>query len=62
MLGDTRKLVITPERFAYFATDDRAAGGITTTEMAIDGQTIDLSCNMQNGVATRGLLWYFDFY
>ncbi|MGL0947662.1 GGDEF domain-containing protein [Vibrio vulnificus] len=47
VLGDTRKLVITPERFAYFATDDRAAGGITTTEMAIDGQTIDLSCNMQ---------------
>lgn len=47
VLGDTRKLVITPERFAYLATDDRVAGGITTTEMAIDGQSVDLRCKLQ---------------
>ncbi|ELP5728937.1 GGDEF domain-containing protein [Vibrio vulnificus] len=47
LLGDTRKLAITPERYAYHATDDRVAGGVTTTEMSTENQVVDLSCNIQ---------------
>ncbi|MGP8304760.1 GGDEF domain-containing protein [Vibrio sp. YIC-376] len=47
VLGDTRKLVITPDKFNISATKDAIAGGLSEAELNFDNQRLTLNCEIK---------------
>lgn len=47
VLGDTRKLVITPEQFNIYATKDASEGGLSTADITYDAQSLVLNCELK---------------
>ncbi|MBE3684260.1 diguanylate cyclase [Vibrio parahaemolyticus] len=47
VLGDTRKLVITPEQFNIYATKDASEGGLSTADITYDAQSLLLNCELK---------------
>ncbi|EQL87412.1 diguanylate cyclase domain protein [Vibrio parahaemolyticus 10290] len=47
MLGDTRKLVITPEQFNIYATKDASEGGLSSADITYDAQSLVLNCELK---------------
>ncbi|HHC6524333.1 TPA: diguanylate cyclase [Vibrio parahaemolyticus] len=47
VLGDTRKLVITPEQFNIYATKDASEGGLSTADITYDAQSLVLNCKLK---------------
>ncbi|ESV69113.1 diguanylate cyclase [Vibrio parahaemolyticus] len=47
VLGDTRKLVITPEQFNIYATKDASEGGLSSADITYDAQSLVLNCELK---------------
>ncbi|TOO30313.1 diguanylate cyclase [Vibrio parahaemolyticus] len=47
VLGDTRKLVITPEQFNIYATKDASEGGLSSAYITYDAQSLVLNCELK---------------
>ncbi|MEF1214035.1 GGDEF domain-containing protein, partial [Vibrio alginolyticus] len=47
VLGDTRKLTITPEHFNIYATKDASEGGVSEADITYDRQSLVLSCELK---------------
>ncbi|MGY0615793.1 GGDEF domain-containing protein [Vibrio sp. FJH11] len=47
VLGDTRKLVITPDKFNISATKDASAGGLSEAELSFENQRLTLNCDIK---------------
>lgn len=50
VLGDTRKLVITPEQFNIYATKDASEGGLSSADITYDAQSLVLNCELKKAV------------
>lgn len=47
LLGDTRKLVVTPEQFNIHATNDASDNGLSKSEISYNEQSVILDCDLQ---------------
>ncbi len=47
LLGDTRKLVITPNKFNIYATKDAVAGGLSEAELSFEDNRLILNCDIK---------------
>ncbi len=47
ILGDTRKLVITPDKFNIHATKDASEGGLSEAELSFEDKSLTLNCNIK---------------
>ncbi len=47
ILGDTRKLVVTPDKFNIYATKDAVAGGLSEAELSFEEQSLMLDCDIK---------------
>ncbi len=47
ILGDTRKLVITPDKFDIYATKDSTVGGLSDAELSVEEQGLVLNCDIK---------------
>ncbi|WP_045464642.1 GGDEF domain-containing protein [Vibrio hyugaensis] len=47
LLGDTRKLVVTPDQFDIYATTDASAGGLSDSKISYEDQSLVLDCDLK---------------
>ncbi len=47
ILGDTRKLVVAPDKFNFYATKDAVAGGLSEAEMSFEDNRLTLNCDIK---------------
>ncbi|MEX3072996.1 GGDEF domain-containing protein [Vibrio alginolyticus] len=47
ILGDTRKLVVTPDKFNIYATKDAVAGGLSEAELSFEDNRLILNCDIK---------------
>lgn len=47
LLGDTRKLVVTPEKYKFHATNDSAEGGASQSSIKWDDGDLQLNCDLK---------------
>ncbi|MGR5069721.1 MULTISPECIES: GGDEF domain-containing protein [Vibrio] len=47
LIGDTRKLVITPDKFNFHATSDASAGGMSEADISYQENGLTLSCDIK---------------
>lgn len=61
VLGDTRKLVITPEQFNIYATKDASEGGLSSADITYDAQSLVLNCELKKQLCLA-VLRYLGLY
>ncbi|MBT0327897.1 GGDEF domain-containing protein, partial [Vibrio campbellii] len=47
LLGDTRKLLVTPDLFNIHATNDAAAGGLSESDITYQNHSLVLNCDLR---------------
>lgn len=62
VLGDTRKLVITPEQFNIYATKDASEGGLSSADITYDAQSLVLNCELKKKQLCLAVLRYLGLY
>lgn len=47
LLGDTRKLEVTPDKFNIHVTNDAIAGGLSESDIAYQNHSLTLNCDLK---------------
>ncbi len=59
LLGDTRKLEVTPDKFNIHVTNDAIAGGLSESDITYQNHSLTLNCDLKESKYACTILWNF---